>query len=75
MVNSTLDFEASSDQDWLTITPGEDFITLTAADNSGETGKNSECHINIYGINFYYKCYSTADNLFRLLGKLDTDRK
>lgn len=36
MVNSTLPFEATSDQDWLTITPGKDFITLTAPDNSGE---------------------------------------
>ena len=50
MVNSTLDFEASSDQDWLTITPGEDFITLTAADNSGEPARTASVTLTSMGL-------------------------
>lgn len=35
-VNSTMPFTAKSDQDWLTVTPGDDFITLSASDNSNK---------------------------------------
>lgn len=35
-VNSTMPFTAQSDQDWLTVTQGDDFITLSASDNSNK---------------------------------------
>lgn len=50
MVNSTLTFEASSDQDWLTITTGEDFITLTAADNSGQPARTANVTLTSMGL-------------------------
>lgn len=35
-VKSTLPFKASSDADWLTIVSGDDYVTLTATDNSDQ---------------------------------------
>ena len=41
MVKSTLAFTAVSDQDWLTVTRGDDFVTLTATDNSGQPARTA----------------------------------
>lgn len=35
-VKSTLSFTATSDADWLTVVSGEDFVTLTATDNTDQ---------------------------------------
>lgn len=50
MVNSTLTFEADSDQDWLTITPGEDFITLSAKNNSGQPLRTATVTLTSMGL-------------------------
>lgn len=50
MVNSTLAFEAYSDQDWLTITPGEDFITLSAPNNSGQPLRTATVTLTSMGL-------------------------
>ena len=41
-VNSILPFTAVSNQEWLTITPGDDFVTLTATDNSGQPARTAK---------------------------------
>lgn len=41
LVNSTLPFEATSNQSWLTITPGDGFVTLMASDNSGRSARTA----------------------------------
>lgn len=50
MVNSTLAFEADSNQDWLTITPGEDFITLSAPNNSGQPLRTATVTLTSMGL-------------------------
>lgn len=41
-VKSTLPFTASSDADWLTVVSGDDYVTLTATDNSDQPSRTAK---------------------------------
>lgn len=48
-VNSTLEFSATSDKDWLTVTAEKDFVQLEAGENTGET-RTATVTLNCQGI-------------------------
>lgn len=49
-VQSTLEFTAVSDQEWLTVTAAKNYITLEAGDNTGGTPRSATVTLNSKGI-------------------------